>query len=337
MPNFENAAQMTRIHTTNAAENIHLELFHGELDGKFRHQSLFERLTPQRVPMSGTNTYRIDRIGASAVKARTVGAKPEDQKVPNDKFTVVVDRSLYIRNVFDMIDQWTSPDRLSHIAMDNGSALAQSWDEAHVIQLIKSRAWTAPADLKANGAFNDGTSVSASIKAAPTNRAEYEAVAMALAEAHAEAVAKLIDRDAPTDNLITLVRPDIYTKLMNHPTLFNKDFSDANGDYGRRRILRLNGITMVEANCFPKAVGNHVLHSTDPTGGVNFAVTADDLKCGMVLFDTKQSLVDIVAKDWETDITTLKYDQIQYLSVYGLRTVAARRPDMTIPIMVDAK
>lgn len=329
------AAQLTRMHTTNAGKDIHLELFQGELDQAFQYTSLFERLTHKRVPISGTNTYRIDRMGASNVMARSVGDKLDPQKVPNDKFTIVVDRSLYIQNTVDFMDMWTSPDRLGAIAKDNGSRLAKSWDVAHVIQLLKSRSWKAPAELKATGAFYDGTETAATIKATPANRADYEANAMALAEAHAKAIETMVKRDAPMQNLVTLVRPDVYSALMNHPTLFNKDFSNNNGDYSNRRVLRLNGVDLVEASCFPTAVGNHELHSTDPAG-VNFGITADDLKYGMVLFDKATSLVDVVAKDWQTYHTAYADQQAQFLTVVGLRTVAARRPDMTIPIKVTA-
>lgn len=335
MPQYDFAPNLTRIHTTNAGANIHLEMFSHDVDTKFKTVSLFDGLTQKRVTLPGTNTFRLDRLGASEVKARQVGDKLEPQKVPNNKLTVVLDKALYIQNNIDFMDDWTSPDYRREIAMNNASVFARDWDTAHVIQLLKCRSWKAPAELKANGVFYDGTEVSASIKAAPANRADHEANAMAIANAHAKAVETLVSRDVPLQNMVTIVKPEIYSLLMNHPTLINKDFSSNNGDYANRRVLHLNGIDIVEANCFPTAAGTHTLHSTVQPE-LNMQVVADDLKYSMVIFDKGLSLIDIIAKDFHSSFDSVNHEQIQYLTTVAMKTVVARRPDTVVPIKVVA-
>lgn len=335
MAQYDFAPQLTRIHTTNAGQNIHLEMFSHDVDTKFKRVSLFDGLTQKRVTLPNTNTFRLDRLGASEVKARQVGDKLEPQKVPNNKLTVVLDKALYIQNNIDFMDDWTSPDYRREIASNNASVFARDWDTAHVIQLLHCRTWKAPAELKANGVFFDGTEVTANIKAAPANRADHEANAMAIANAHAKAVESLITRDIPLQNMVTIVKPEIYSLLMNHPTLINKDFSVGNGDYANRRVMRLNGIDIVEANCFPTAAGNHTLHSTVQPE-LNMVVTADDLKYGMVVFDKGLSLIDIIAKDFHTSHVAREEEQIQYLTTVAMKTVVARRPDTVVPVKVVA-
>lgn len=335
MAQHPQAAMNTRIHTTNAGANIHLELFKNTVDGAFRHMSLFEGLVPQGVTLPDTNTYRIDRMGASNVQARRVGDVPEPQKVANDKFVIEVDTALIIQNRFDFIDKWTSPDRLSHIGQDNGARIAKAWDEAHVIQLLKAAKWKAPAELKAQGAFWDGKDFTATIKARPASADDYRANADALVQTHSEAVVELINRDAPLTNLVTLVKPEVYSMLM-YSKLLDKDFSTGNGDFAGRRIGMMNGLRIVECNSFPTqalVTTPHQLHSASNTG-VNFQITADDLKYGMVIFDTSMSLQQVVAKDWETNVEDVSREQSTYMTLAGLRTVAGRRPDLTMPIKV---
>ena len=334
MANHTHADARTRIHwgKQTADSDIHLEYYSGLVDGKFQYNALFRMLSGQNSTIPDTNTYRIDRLGVGAVKARKSGETLEPTRIANSKLNITVGVSLYTQNVFDYMDVWTSPDRTAQIARDNGTLFAKLYDQAHIIQLIKARSWKAPAELK--GAFHDGITGTVQLKAAPANIAEYEANAYALEAAHKAAVEELIRRDTPMDDLVTIVSPRIYSALTHHPKLIGKDFSEANGDFANRRVLKLNGVTIVESTAFPtEAITNHVL--TDTSTGSDFNVDADDIKHEMIVFSRSLSLVTVTAKELHSGATDKFEDQVSYLTTVCMYNVGVRRPDCVAALKVE--
>ncbi|WGH28714.1 major capsid protein [Klebsiella virus 2019KP1] len=97
--------------------DVHLELYQNELDTRFQYQALFLGLSSQR-SISGSNTYRIDRLNTSSVKGRRSGEALDSTPVRNDKMIIVVDTVLYIRNPIDYQDDWTGPDFLTEMGQN---------------------------------------------------------------------------------------------------------------------------------------------------------------------------------------------------------------------------
>ena len=158
MADVYNKANLTRnwYAGANADVDIHIEAYEGDIEGSFRAESLFRTsgYTAFKSVMGQSNTWRGDRIGAAVVKGRKSGDKPDGARIANDKFVVTVDTTSYIRTPFDYQDDWTAPDFQAEYSAEHGIAHAKAFDEAHIIQLIKCSAFTAPAHLKP--AFSDG-------------------------------------------------------------------------------------------------------------------------------------------------------------------------------------
>lgn len=321
MANHAYAGATSRPHWGGAASDIdiHLEIYQNEVDTVFRYNSVFQAWSAQRSVADRSNTYRIDRLNSTTVKGRRSGEALDATKVANDKVLFVVDTTLYIRNPIDYQDDWTAPDWLGEMGRNNGSSFAELHDQAHVITLQKARTWTAPAHLVP--AFSDGIDIDCTFKAAAATEAEVRANAISLVDAHKKAVKTLIRRKIPLNNMVTIVDPDVFETLLEHPKLLNKDFVDSNGDYAGRRVVMVNGIPIVELICFPQAV------ITDHPLGAAFNVAADDVRAKMIVFDKQQSLITVEAKSFTTRIWDDQKEFCNVLDAYAMYTVGSRRPD----------
>lgn len=321
MANTAYAGNSTRVHWGGAASDvdIHLEVYQNEVDSRFQYQAIFLGLSTQRSTADRSNTYRIDRLNTSTVQGRTSGVALNPTPVRNDKMIIVVDTVLYIRNPIDYQDDWTAPDFLTEMGQNNGSEFAETFDQAHLIQLIKGRSWVAPAHLKP--AFNDGIEITATVDVTPADQAAREANAEAINNAHKAGIDELIKRKVPLGDMVTLMDVDTYSMLIEHPKLFNRDFGDINLDgFKNRRVMVMNGIPVVECTEFPTVAGTHPL-------GTAFTVTADDANCRMVTFSKSKTLVTVEAKPFTSRIWDDELNFANVLDCYAMYTVGARRPD----------
>lgn len=321
MANTPYSGNSTRPHWGGASSDvdIHLEVYQSEVDSRFEYQALFLGLSSQRSTANNSNTYRIDRLNTSSVKGRTSGVALDPTPVRNDKMIIVVDTVLYIRNPIDYQDDWTAPDFLTEMGQNNGFEFAETFDQAHLIQLIKGRNWVAPEHLKP--AFSDGIEITATVRTNPVDMTAREEDAMRINEAHRKGVDELIKRKVPLSDMVTLVSTEIYSKLLEHPKLFNRDFGDSNLDgYKQRRAVVMNGIPVVEAVEFPTVAGAHPLGSA-------YTVTADDANCRMVTFSKSKTLVTVEAKPFTARIWDDELNFANVLDCYAMYTVGNRRPD----------
>lgn len=316
----------TRGHWGGAASDIdqHLELYTGIVDSRFDYTQIFSGLSSQRTTEDRTNTVRLDRMNTSKVKGRKAGEAINSQRVTSDKLNIIVECMMYIRNPIDWMDDWTAPDVLTEMGRNNGTEFGLAFDEAHIIRLQKARSWVAPAHLKP--AFNDGMSINIALAAAPTTDAQLVANAQALVIAHAKMVEKLTKRHVPLQDMVTLVSPEVFTELLNHPKLINKDYVADNGDFAGRKVVQVNGIPVVQSTAFPTApVTNHIL-STAGNGNA-FNATADDIKGEMIIFSKALSLVTVTAKPFTSNFWVDNAEMCNVLDCYTMFTIDVRRPD----------
>ena len=321
---------LTRPHWAgaNSDVDIHLEVYQNEVDSRFQYQAMFTSLSAQRSVADRSNTYRIDRLNTSSVKGRTSGQALEATPVKNDKMIITVETVLYIRNPIDYQDDWTAPDFLTEMGQNNGSEFAEAFDQAHIIQLIKGRDWKAPAHLK--DAFNDGITVSATVNKAATAQADLEANAIALNLAHKDGVNQLIKRKVPLSDMVTIVSVDVYSMLLEHPKLLNLDYGVSNADgYKERRVVKMNGIPVIEMTEFPSVAGAHPLGSA-------FTTTEDDIACEMVIFSKSKTLVTVEAKPFTSRIWDDELNFANVLDCYAMYTVGQRRPDTAVVVKLAA-
>lgn len=334
MPATPYAAQQSRTHWAgaNADLDIHIEAYEGEIDGSFRVGSLFRSagLTTFRSVNNQSNAYRIDRVGGASVSGRRNGETLDPKRIPNDKLVITVDTTSYIRTPFDYQDDWTSPDFTAEYAAEHGTAHAKSFDQAHIIQLIKAGDWVAPAALKASGAFFDGYKATMTGFTAETDP---EAKADMIVTAHKDAIATFVKRDlgGSLAEFVTLMAPDAFNVLLDHKKLMNVEFQGGNGnnDFSQRRIAVLNGVRVIETPRFPTgAISAHIL-------GPAFNVSATEAKAAFILFHPRKTLVTVEAHGMTVRQWDDPKDFQSVLDSYHMYTVGIRRGDATAVVYTD--
>ena len=319
----------TRNHWAGSAATTdeHIELYKGELESRFEYSAVMRNFTTERSVANESNTYRIDRMGSSKVMGRKAGEALTAQRVTNEKMLLSVDTVLYIREVFDWQDNWTAPDRLMEVAKNNGYEFAEMYDNAHIIQLVKAHNVTVPSYLKPS--IGDGILISGEFKAAAKTQAELEANAIAINLAHKKAVDTLIKNKVPMGDMVTIVKPDIYSALLEHPKLINVQTDTVNGgDYSGRRMVRLNGIPVVEVLEWPTKTAGHPL-------GDAFNCSAEEQKIGMVIFSKSRTLVTVKAKDFTTNVWRDDENFADVLDCYTMYNVGIRRADACVDVKFD--
>lgn len=329
------AAANTRPHWSgqNADTDIHLEAYEGDIDGSFRVESIFRAsgLTNFKSVQNQSNTYRGDRIGGAVVKGRKSGDSLDATRMVNDKYLITVDTTSYIRSPIDYQDDWTAPDFQAEYSAEHGTAHAKAFDQAHIIQLIKAGAWTAPAPLKNSGAFSDGvteTMTGYAAAATPEDRANI------IVAKHTSALETMVNRDlgGSLNEFVTLVTPEAFSALLEHGKLMNVEFSSVatgQNDFATRRVGILNGTRIIETPRFPTTANpSHFL-------GTGFNVTANEAKTRLILFHPRKTLVTVEAKPMTVRFWDDEKEFNNVLDSYTLYTVGIRRGDAVVCLRTD--
>ena len=317
---------------TAANVDIHVEEYEGLIDRSFQYDSLFRSmgLTTFKSVEGASNTYRLNRMGGAVVKGRTSGVALDPTRIVNEKLVISVDTVSYVRTPIDFQDQWTAPDYTAEHSGEHGIAHAKAFDQAHIIQLIKAGAWTAPASLKASGAFFDGISKTLTGYAAATDQ---EVKADLIERGHRAAITDFVNRDLgdSVGEFVTLMKPEWFSTMMDHKKLMNVSFvgGDVGNQMARRRMGELNGVRVYETPRFPSgAIASHFLGSA-------FNVTAAEAKAGMVLYHPGKTLVTVEAtgmnfKQWEDN-----KEFANVLDSYTMYNVGLRRGDACAVVFSD--
>ncbi len=341
MANTDYAATLARAHWAgnNADQDIHIEAYEGDIEGSFRVTSMFRAsgLTTFK-PLSGTNTWRGDRVGGAVVKGRTSGVKLDQTRIANEKMVITVDTTSYISTPMDYQDDWTAPSFQAEYSAEHGSAHAKAFDQAHIIQLIKAGAWKAPASLA--GAFNDGiqnTVTGYAALVATGTATDAASAADLLVRRHKADIATFVKRDLGDSiaEFVTLITPDAFNILLDHQKLMNVQFQggpsggDGENSFSKRRIAWLNGIRVIETPRFPTgAIAAHIL-------GPAFNVSAAEAKALMITFLPRKTLVTVEAQPMTVRVWDDKQNFANVLDSYTLYTVGLKRGDCVAVVFSD--
>lgn len=316
---------------TAADVDIHVEEYEGLIDQSFTVDSIFrsQGLTNFKSVENQSNTYRLNRMGGVTVKGRKSGEKLDEQRIVQEKHIISVDTVAYVRTTGDYADDWTAPDYTSEYSQEHGNAHAKAFDQAHVIQLIKAGAWIAPASLAASGAFSNGISLTMTGYTAEPDVAKKAAM---IERKHREAVTTFVNRDlgGSLTEFITLIRPDIFSMLMEHDKLMNVQFNGGNGNsMVGRRVAELNGMRVMETPRFPTgAIASHFLGSA-------FNVSAAEAKAALVVFHPKLTLVTVEATGMNVRMWDDKKEFTNVLDSYNMYNIGIRRGDATAVVFTD--
>lgn len=310
----------------NSDNDIHLEVYDRDVQTQFIYNSIFRSgLTNFKSVANQSNTWRGDRLGTVTVKSRKSGEALDSQPVRSEKLIVTVDTVSYIRIPIDYQDDWTAPDFRAEITRNMGTAQAKAFDGGHTIQLQKSADFVPPASLA--GAFNNGILIDGVV----LGGTDLEADADALVQAHKEALAQFIRRDADLGKLVTLVSPEWFNILLEHKKLMNIQFTGGQGvnDFAMRRVAYINGLRIIETNSFATgAVTDHIL-------GAEFELTADQAKRQMIIFDPTLALVTVEAQPLFNRVWDDERELNNVLDSFHMYNIGQKRPDVVAAISTE--
>lgn len=294
-----------------------IEEYGGAVDAQFAKQSIMRNFVPV-MPITGTDTKIVRRIGRTKLQKVTDGVRPAANKTNFGRVGVTVDTIVLARDNRSLLNEFqTDFDARAQLGKDHGKELAKHFDESFLIQAIKGAHMAAPANL--NGAIGAGKKVdlaSAGDELDPDLL--YKGIETVLLQMEEE--------DIDKEELVIFVRPTTYQVLVHNDKLIDKDFSKDNGDFADGTIKTVDGVPIVKTARMPKqAIANHKLSNAD--NGMAYDLSASEAKAVAVIMHPMSLLAG------ETIPTTSKihYSDIElqwFIDSYMSYGVSNRRPDV---------
>lgn len=333
MANYPGADARTRFHWggTDADNDIHLEKYDGKILASFETQSLFRSagLSDEVDVANQSNTYRFDLLGGAATSTRLSGEELEALRAVNEKSNIIVDRTTYVRHIFDWLDDWTSPNIVDKVSREQARAHAKTFDLLHMTQLLKAGQWQAPASLKATGNFFDGIW---KVMDGISEETDQSKQADIFVQYFKEAIVEFTNRDLDTtSNFVCLISPELFSILVEHEKIINLLYGGGEGNsYAGYRVGELLGIRVIQTPRFPKVAGDIADH------GTRFTLTPEEVRAQAVLFHPDYTLSTVWAHEYNSILIPDAQNHRNFLDSFAAFTVGLYRGDACAVFAWDA-
>lgn len=304
-------------HLSDQARADLIEEFGGLVDSQFAKSSMMRNFV-NVMPVVGTDTKIVRRAGKTTLQKLTAGVRPNASQTKFGRASVTVDTPILARDNQSLINAFQNDFSVrSELAKDQGKELGKFFDEAFIIQAIKSANLAAPADL--NGAFGAGKPVT-------LGSSGDELDPDLLYAAIAGIIVSMQEEDIDTDEMILLVRPTQEDVIMNHDKLLDRDFSTDNGDFADGTIKTLKGVPIVKTARIPTAeIDGHFLSNDDNNGAYDITGTEAD---AVAVLMHPMSLLAGETIPMTQDIFWDKIEKQWFIDSYLAFGVSNRRPDV---------
>jgi hypothetical protein len=211
-----------------------LKLWSGEVLASFQQENKLMDLTTVRTISQGKSA-QFPVTGTIASSYHTPGAEILGTVVSANEKIITIDDVLISHAFISDIDEAKNHyDVRSIYTKEMGHALATTVDK-HLLQLGVLGA-------RASATITGGTGGSVITDAdANTNMTS-------LIDSIFEGAEDLDNANVPSEDRYCIVAPDIYYELVQNDKLLNRDFQNANGDYGQGTIINVAGIKIIKCN-----------------------------------------------------------------------------------------
>ena len=294
-----------------------IEEFGGMVDSQFAKASMMRKFVPVQ-NITGTDTKIMRRAGKTTLQKVTDGVRPGATKTNFGKVAVTVDTLILARDNQALLNTFQADFNVrAELAKDHGKELGKFFDEAFLIQAIKSANLSAPANL--NGAFGAGKprTLAAALDEQDPDKL-YAKIASIITEMQEE--------DIDTDECAIFVRPTEYDVLTNHDKLMSRDFSTANGDFADGKLLTIKGCPLVQTARIPKAaITGHKLSNENNDNA--YDVSAAEARAKAVILHP-QSLLAGETIPLQSKIHYSDVELQWFIDAYMAFGVTNRRPDV---------
>lgn len=254
---------------------LHIEQYGGMVEGTFAKKS-FMRSYVMIKPVRGTDTVTNDRVGEATLQKVTPGVRPDASVAQFDNVKIKVDTIVLARNNVALLDDFQAHYSVrSELGKEHGKTLGKFFDEAFIIQAIKSAFIVAAADPQNPGVgetalppgWSGGTKVT-------LGAAGDEADPDLLQKAIEDVCQGIEEKDVDLDGGVILVGPAEYYTLLRNDRLINSQYSVGNGDYASGMVLKSCGLPLIKTNRIPKeAITGHFLSNAGNSNA--YDVTAE--------------------------------------------------------------
>jgi len=252
---------------------LHIEEYGGEVETQFVKSSFMKNYVKIK-PVRGTDTVTNDRMGKTSLQAVTPGTRPSSASPEFDNISIKVDTIVLARSNVALLDDFQSAyDVRAEIGQDHGKEIGKFFDEAFIIQAIKSAlivVGTGTGEKPAPDGFASGSQVEL---AAASDELDPDKLQRAI-----EDVCQSIEeKDVDLDGGVILLAPAQYYTLLRNDKLISADYSTGNGNYANGMVLRSNGLPIVKTNRIPTAaISDHYLSNAGNNNAYNVAAEETD-------------------------------------------------------------
>lgn len=282
--------ELAAVGTSSTVNPLHIEQYGGMVEGTFVKKS-FMRSYVTIKPIRGTDTVTNDRIGQATLQKVTPGVRPDASVAQFDNVKIKVDTIVLARNNVALLDDFQAHYSVrSELGKEHGKTLGKFFDEAFIIQAIKSAFIVAAADPQNPGVgetalppgWEGGTKVT-------LTTAGDESDPDLLQKAIEDVCQGIEEKDVDLDGGVILVGPAEYYTLLRNDRLINSQYSLGNGDFASGMVLKSCGLPLIKTNRIPKAaITGHYLSNAG--NGNAYDVSAEEARTKVVVMLPKALL-----------------------------------------------
>jgi hypothetical protein len=269
---------------------LHIEQYGGMVEGTFAKASFMRNYVDIK-PVRGTDTVTNDRVGEATLQKVVPGVRPVASVAQFSNVSVKVDTIVLARNNVALLDDFQAHYSVrSKLGQEHGKKIGKFFDEAFIIQAIKSALIVAAVDPQNPGVgetalppgWFGGTQVTLSTAG---DESDPDLLQKAI-----EDVCEGIElKDVELDGGVILVGPTEYYTLLRNDRLINSQYSLGNGDVAEGMVLKSCGLPLVKTNRIPKAaISGHFLSNAG--NGNAYDVSAAEAKTKVLVMLPKALL-----------------------------------------------
>jgi len=299
---------------------LFIDQYGGEVEHRFLKDSFMRQFFKFK-SVRGTDTVTNDRMGHTQLQKVARGVRPVDHSPTFDNISVKVDTIVLARTNQFLLDDFLSHiDVRKEVGVEHGKEVGKFFDESFLVQGIKACQITnqvpvkdAAGNITGNalvGGWADHNYVgSGTAPTVPSNivrtapegfqggsvvvlGADGDEVDPDLLELAIQDLCQTVEeKDVEISEAVILLRPAQYYTLLKNDKLISRDFSTANGDYAKGKVLESNGVRIQTTNRFPKQTDVGVTHYLSNAGNGNaYNVVQPDVNCVALLLMPKALL-----------------------------------------------
>ena len=272
-------SRLGQANLTGATDALFLKVFSGEVMSTFNAKTVMKE-RPRIRNIANGKSASFAAIGKTVAEYHTPGAEILGNSINHNETVITIDDLLIAHSFISNIDEAKNHYEVrSEYSKQMGQALAQTYDRNLLGMTVKAaRAGTA-------GIADQGDAESIQIGESPTTSALISKIYLA--------AQKLDEKNAPSEDRVVIVSPEVYYALVQDDKMINRDFG-SNGSYSEANVMRVAGMDIIMSNNLA------VNHSNGSTIDFNNKYNVDASDCKAIVMH-KDALGTVQLLDMATE------------------------------------